>query len=630
MTTGDLVLSALRSKGSVKEHRSGQYRTNSPFRADSDSMAFTLMISPDGEHGAYRDIPADEFGSLYTLAEKLGIEVPRLPATETKRSYKDMDDYALAHGVTVDVLTAAGWYETSAVDMNGKERPAIGIPTQNGTRFRFLDGDKPTYHSPGGYKNCWYGLKKAIIRATESKQPIVLCNGSASVVTAQHFGVASLALAGGGQRIPQDLLDELNTAWQGAIIIAMDCDTEGQKATKAYHEQLPKAHIVDLALSDKGDLADFCSLFTEQSVKELSARMVKFEEFEEAQDATVLAAALRDLTAARKAADRHNPQIDELLDKTQHELDLLRHKAQPATMVSFSEIVVVNRATLADRRRNPSPVRGFKTHLGKLDHIVGGWQGGRVHIIYGDTNMGKSTLACSLGVRWIAQAPGLILPTESPPSAYIDKLAACQARLPYDLIETGQMTDDEYERIESAYKFLEDPNCNILDKGSPTPALLEAAVREGIEKYGYKWLIVDSMSKMKVAGTNDIYETTRLSADCLQDLARDYNLMVLATVQVGRNLKDRAIKMPLPNDALGAGTVEQNADVIMSLYNHNHYVKLGVSNPDPKFPDGSSLVTIIKHRWKDAIGKGTMLKFVGGSGFYEMETHQTEPQWRTG
>lgn len=628
MTTGDLVLSALRSRGTVKEMRGGQYRTNSPFRADSDSMAFTLMISADGEHGAYRDIPANDFGSLYTLAEKLGIEVPRLPATETKRGYDGIGDYALAHGVTADVLAAAGWAECEQHDSNGKLRPALSIPTQGGIRYRFLDGEKPTYHSPSGYKNCWYGLKKAIAKATETNQPIVLCNGSPSVVVAQHYGVAALALAGGGQRIPTDLLKELEASWKGEIIIAMDCDSEGHLATKAYHEQLPSASIVDLALSDKGDLADFCTLFTDQAVKELQSRMVKFEVYEEAKDAAELVKALRDLTAARKSAERSNPPIDEVIDKVQHELDLLRHKAQPTVIATFSDVVRVNRVGVEERRRNPAMVRGMKTHLSKLDNIVGGWQGGRVHIIYGDTNMGKSTLAVSLGVRWVSQAPGLILPTESPTNAYLDKMAACIARIPYDKIETGYLTDDEYKRLNDAYAVLDDPNCNFCDKGSPTPAMLEAAVRDGVEKHGYKWLLVDSMSKMKVAGTNDLYETTRLAADCLQDLAREYDLMVLATCQVGRNLKDRQNKMPLPNDALGAGTVEQNADVIMSLYNHNHYVKLGTSNPDPRFPDGSSLVTIIKHRWKDAIGMGTMLKFVGGSGFYEMEQQKTEVEKR--
>jgi len=629
MTTGNEILQALRSRGEVKEQRNGQYRANSPFRPNSDSMAFTLMISADGEHGAYRDIPSNDFGSLYTLAEKLGIEVPRLPAMETKRSYAGIDEYAQAHGVTADVLTAAGWQECRAYDSHGVERPALSIPTAGGTRYRFLDGEKPTYHSPSGYKNCWYGLQRAVKLATDTKQPLVICNGAPSVVVAMHCGVAAVALAGGGQKIPPDLLTELNTTWKGDIIIAMDCDSEGHQATKAYHDQLPHAAIVDLALSDKGDLADFCTLFTDQAVTELSHRMVKFEIYQEAQDAQELAKALKDLVAARRVENRNTPHIDELLDKTQRELDLLRHKTQSNSLLTFSSIVTVNRKLLEDRRLNPQPIRGLRSRLGKLDYIVGGWQGGRMHILYGDTNMGKSTLAVSLAVSWIPQASGLIIPTESPSYAYIDKMAACVARLPYDMIETGQMTHEQYKRLQDAYMFLEDPKCNILDAGSPTPAMIENAVREGVQKFGYKWLLVDSMSKMKVAGTNDIYETTRLAADCLQDIARDYNLMVFATCQVGRNLKDRAIKMPLPNDALGAGTVEQNADVIMSLYNHNHYVRLGVANPDPKFPEGSALVSVIKHRWKDAIGKGSLLKFVGGSGFYETEVEHVDLKEKT-
>lgn len=616
-TTGEKVLAALNVNG--QKPRNNTYRLNSPFRVGSDSQAFHLTLSADKEHGAYHDKVSGEFGSLYSLAEKLGIEVPRSEAVETKRVYRDMADYAEAHGVTVEILQAAGWKETTYFDHDhNKERAAIEIPTQNGSRYRFLDGEKPTYRSPSGYKNCWYGLKRAVVLANGSK-PLVLCNGAPSVIVAQHYGVPAVALAGGGQRIPNELLDELLATWQRDIVIAMDCDNEGQLATKAYHEQLPNAHIVDLGMTTRGDLADFCMLHTTDSVNALTGRAVKFEDYQEAETATELMKAIRDLAAARKAGERNNPELETTLDKAQHELDLLREKTQPEVMRTFTDAVTVNRKLLDERRKNPSPVRGFRTHLSRLDRILGGWQGGRLHIIYGDTNMGKSTLAVSLATRFLNQAPGLIVPTESPAVPYMDKMAASMADVLYDQIETGQLTDNEYKRVVKAYGQLEDPHCNILDMGSPTPAMLDYAVRQGMKEHGYKWLLVDSMSKMKVNGTNDIYETTRLVADCLQDLAREFDLMVLATCQVGRNMKDRANKMPLPNDALGAGTVEQNADVIMSLYNHNHYVKLGTCNPDPKFPDGSALVRVIKHRWKDAINKGSMLKFVGGSGFYEME-----------
>jgi replicative DNA helicase len=626
MTTGDKIISALESFA-LRREKSGQYRANSPLRPGSNSHGFTLTIDPTGEHGAFHDKVTGEFGSLYTLAEKLNIDVPRQQATETKRAYDNMTDYAKAHGVTSEVLQAAGWKEVKYFDHDHqKERPALEIPTGNNqSRYRFLDGEKPTYRSPSGYKNCWYGLKRGIALAKQTGQPLVLCNGAPSVVVAQHNGIAACALAGGGQKIPTELLEELRTSWQGEIIIALDCDSEGQIATRNYHEQLPTAAIVDLGLTARGDLADFCMLYSSFAVNVLAERAVKFEMFEETQDIKGLSQALGELTAVRKAEGRKDDQkLTEILDKTQHEIDLLRQKAQPEALRSFGEIVSLNHKHLDERRKNPGQLLGLKTHIPKLDKIVGGWQGGRLHIIYGDTNMGKSTLAVSIVKEWLKQGAGLIVPTESPPHAYLDKLVSCICRIPYDRIEEGNLNQAEYHAVISTYSMLEQMNCHVLDVGSPTPNSVASAVREGVRKYGYKWVLVDSISKMKIPGTNDIYETTRLVSDGLQDVCRETNLPFLMTCQIGRNLKDRANKTPLPNDALGAGTVEQNADVIMSLYRHDHYVKLGTLQPDPQFPENSALVRIIKHRWKDAINLGVMLAFAGGAGFYEMDTRTVD------
>lgn len=620
-TTGEKVLQALQSYD-LKSFGTGKYRSRSPFRPSSDSRSFTLQIHADGEHGAFDDKAGDDFGSLYTLAEKLGVEVPRQQATETKREYESLADYARAHGVEAAVFEAAGWKEVMQKDSDGIERRALSFPTQNGVRYRFLDRKgKPSYHSPGGYKNCWYGLKKAVALAKQCNIPIVLCNGAPSVVVAQSYGLPAAALAGGGQKIPTELLEEFRQTWQGDVIIAMDCDQEGQTATRNYHEQLPTASIVDLGLTQRGDLADFCTLYTAEAATEITRRAVKFQAYEEVQDTKALSQALGELTAVRKAeGKRDDLRLTELLDRTQHEIDQLRYKAQPETLRSFGEIISANHKRLDERRKNPGQLLGLRTHIPKLDKIVGGWQGGRLHVIYGDTNMGKSTLAVSIVREWIKQGAGLIVSTESPPGAYLDKLVSCICRIPYDKIEEGELTNAEYQEVLNAYAMLEQMNCHVFDAGSPTPNGVASAVREGVRKYGYKWALVDSISKMKIPGTNDIYETTRLVSDGLQDVCRETNIPFLLTCQVGRNLKDRKNKTPLPNDALGAGTVEQNADVIMSLYNHNHYVKLGTAEIDPHFPENSALVRIIKHRWKDAINLGVLLAFAGGAGFYEMDT----------
>jgi replicative DNA helicase len=628
-TTGDMVLAAL-APYKLKDERGGKYRCNSPFRTGSDSHSFTVMIAPDGEHGAFNDWAGGESGSLYELAEKLGIEVERQPAIETKRAYNGIAEYAQAHGVEREVYEAAGWKEVQAHDMHGNERPALAIPTATGTRYRFLDGEKPTFHTPSGTKNCWYGLTRAIALAQQRNLPLVICNGAPSVVVAQHYGVPAIA-ASLGSSIPDPLIEELRVKWPGELIIAMDCDNEGRQAARKIIEKLPTASNIDMRLTDRGDLADYCALYRDDTMTQLTAGAVKMPTFQQQEDLRGLEGAINALLKERRKEAREEQQnLETLLARAQAEIDQLTMKAAPARSLAFADLVSANHRALDERIRNPQEVRGLRTHITTLDKALGGWQDGRLHTIYGDTNMGKSTLAVSIISRWMAQGAGLVVCTESPPQAYLDKIVACMCRLPYDLIQEGRLDKKQYLDVMNAYAILESLQCRVMDAGSPTPAAVAAQVRDGIEKFGFKWVLIDSISKMKVPGTSDIYDTTRNVMDSLQDLCRETNLPFLLTCQVGRNLKDRANKTPMPNDALGAGTVEQNSDVIMSLYNHDHYVKLGVAQPDPELPSGTAIVRVIKHRWKDAINRAVKLVFVGGSGFFEMETKHInlESEWR--
>src|SRR5258708_24328712 len=106
-TIAEQVLAALASY-KLKQEKPYHYRCNSPLRPGSDSHGFVLILDPDGEHGAYFDHAHEEdHGSLYELAEKLGIPTPwaslqslRQPVASTKRVYSGLVDYAQAHGHT--------------------------------------------------------------------------------------------------------------------------------------------------------------------------------------------------------------------------------------------------------------------------------------------------------------------------------------------------------------------------------------------------------------------------------------------------------------------------------------------------------------------------------------------------
>lgn len=270
-TTGAAVLEALRPFD-LKVEALGKYRANSPFRPGSNAHAFSLVIKPDGEHGAWHDFVSDESGSLYDLAERLGVALPDgYQPSGSKRSYTSIEDYAAEHGVTAAVLEAAGWQETTY-----KGRPALQFSTASGPRWRYLDGAVPTYHSPYGYQACWYGLGRAIAITRETKQPIVLCNGECSTVVAQAYGIAAACITGSQERpIPDSLMTMLIERYTGAVLVALDCDDKGRKAAPKIVEQLRgaglSAQAIDLGGSMGFDLADYCHLHGNDAAEHLQA-----------------------------------------------------------------------------------------------------------------------------------------------------------------------------------------------------------------------------------------------------------------------------------------------------------------------------------------------------------------------
>lgn len=274
MSTSQKVLEALAAYD-LKSDGDGKYRANSPLRPGSNSRGFTLTINGP-EHGAYFDHVSQETGSLYDLAQKMGIEIeaPGAPVADSKRAYKDIDDYAAAHGVTADVLRKAGWSEVVY-----QNRPALRFKTATGDRWRFLDSKKPHYKSPKGYTVSWYGLTASLMKKLVEAPYLIIANGEISTVVGRHYGLPVACVTGGEKGLTPALIQQLRE-FLGAdeeappVVVAFDCDSTGRRAGRLVAKQLRDAGFiakaVDLGLGDHGDLADFCMLHGKDAPKQIA------------------------------------------------------------------------------------------------------------------------------------------------------------------------------------------------------------------------------------------------------------------------------------------------------------------------------------------------------------------------
>ncbi len=219
-------------------------------------------------------------GTIYfsKLVEDLNIDYTpddRHEVPSTKRKYESLKDYAVAHALTSEQLESAKWSFTMYTEQ-GKPIPALTFQTHTGQRWKFLDGSGGWRHKgkEGKYKTCWYLGKEAIELANKNNLDfIVLCNAEISSIAGQAHGIPAFTTTGGENKIPDDKDNDLLTAikklWTGKIILALDCDTKGKDTAKKIQAQLPNSIIVDLMLSEHADLADFCKLYSTDSLNEL-------------------------------------------------------------------------------------------------------------------------------------------------------------------------------------------------------------------------------------------------------------------------------------------------------------------------------------------------------------------------
>lgn len=609
MSTAQKVLQKL--SGYSMHGRGPEYRSRSPFRAESDDPSFSLLIEDD-EHGTWLDHVTNRGGSLYELAEHFGIETPkRVQVESSKRPYTSMADYAAFKGIPVEALQEAKWREVLYMD-----RPAIEFNTAGGRRWRFLDGNKPKFISEKGYKACWYGLVRAVHLAKETQQPLVICNGEPSVIVAQHFGVAACAITGGeSKNIAPELLHELTETWKGEIVIAMDCDTAGNTGASKYAEALTavgaKFKIVDLMLSSGGDIADFCKLHTTDTVKALNALgAVKVK----AQPVNVDDKTLKQVLAELTAATKEDESLDELLARAQKEIDRLALIAKGAGVVSAKSLVDELHKEFEEAIKRKGQVPGFRSGMPSLDVLAGGWQKGRLYVFLAATGVGKSTVTSSIVYPFIRQGRGLIIPTETTAKVWLNKMAAYRAGVTTDAIEDGRVAQDKLSALAGAWGTLESDNVNFLQEKSPTPAQIIANVRAN----AYDWIVIDSLSNLNDPTARAIFDNVSSAADLAAELSV-MGICVIATAQVGRNLEGRKIRKPEINDGKGSGRIEENADVVFGLYRHDLEVLRGQAEAMPDvYQEGTINIECLKHRHRGASeGRNVQPLFIGGMGIYE-------------
>ena len=88
---------------------------------------------------------------------------------------------------------------------------------------------------------------------------------------------------------------------------------------------------------------------------------------------------------------------------------------------------------------------------------------------------------------------------------------------------------------------------------------------------------------------NRVQELSQITR-MLKNIGREFNVPIIVLSQLSRNVETRTNKQPILSDLRESGSIEQDSDLVLMLYNQNYY------NQDKSTTTYITDIIIAKHR----------------------------------
>ena len=320
-----------------------------------------------------------------------------------------------------------------------------------------------------------------------------------------------------------------------------------------------------------------------------------------------------------------NVPLENILNDFEIKLFNLTNEMTPSTLFSSAEVLNDIFLKLKEKLANPG-LCGLSSGFYDLDCLIQGFQKSDLIIIAGRPSMGKTALSLNLGLNVIKNdnLPVLFFSLEMSKEQIMYRVLAMETTINQIRLKSGRLSDDDWLKLTKIIKmvakfpfFVDDTSSlSIQDIRSRLKTILFEQNKIGLVIIDYLQLMQNPKGKIE----NRVQELSQITRQ-LKNLAREFNVPVIALSQLSRNVETRIDKKPILSDLRESGSIEQDADLILMLsQNHNLMPTSGTNQND----DFQLLELIIAKQRNGPLGT-IKLKFDSKHNkFYDFELEEIE------
>ncbi|HVI69174.1 MAG TPA: replicative DNA helicase [Magnetospirillaceae bacterium] len=266
----------------------------------------------------------------------------------------------------------------------------------------------------------------------------------------------------------------------------------------------------------------------------------------------------------------------ELLESAEQQLFAVSDKALRQDLASLEQILEESFDRMEELHRDKSKIRGVSTGYRDMDNLLAGFQRSDLVILAARPAMGKSTFALNLAhnVAVGSKQAVLVFSLEMSKEQLVDRMLADEAGVDAWNIRTGNLSDEDFEKLSHAMGVMAEAPIFIDDTPGVSVLEMRTKARRAAHERPLGLIVVDYLQLMsgsgKSYGDNRVQEISEISRG-LKLIARELNVPVLALSQLSRSVESRNPPHPQLSDLRESGSIEQDADIVMFLYREDYY-----------------------------------------------------------
>lgn len=266
--------------------------------------------------------------------------------------------------------------------------------------------------------------------------------------------------------------------------------------------------------------------------------------------------------------------VSNILDAAEQKILEVSERKNRSGFVKISDVLRDSMEEIDELYKNDEEITGLSSGYRALDLMTAGLHEDELIILAARPGVGKTAFALNIAqnIGTSTNENVAVFSLEMGATQLVNRMLCAEGTINANNLRTGQLTEEEFEKLFVAMGSLSKANIYIDDTPGIRVSEIRAKSRRLMqEQGGIGLIIIDYLQLIEGSGRESRQQEVSEISRQLKKLAMELSVPVIAISQLSRSVEQRQDKRPILSDLRESGSLEQDADIVAFLYREDYY-----------------------------------------------------------